>query len=48
MDCKENKCKRRDNKFGVTWCVRCGKLFNKPCGVKLLESDKITLKTEKG
>ena len=20
MECKENKCKRRDNKFGVTWC----------------------------
>jgi ribosomal protein L37AE/L43A len=41
MDCQENKCKRRDNKFGVTWCVKCGKLFHKPSGVQLIETDKI-------
>jgi hypothetical protein len=39
-ECKPNKCKQRDNKFGVTWCVICGKLFSKPCGKKLTELDK--------
>ena len=24
----------RDNEFGVTWCVKCGRLYNKPCNVK--------------
>jgi len=37
--CDNNKCKRRDNKFGVTWCVLCGKLFNKPCDRKLAKED---------
>lgn len=40
----ENKHKRRDNKYGITWCVRCGRLFTKPCGVLLLETDKIIIK----
>ena len=35
FDCKPNKCKPRDNKFGVTWCIKCGKLFNKPSGIPL-------------
>jgi len=41
-----NKCKRRDNTFGVTWCVKCGKLFNKPSGKQLKESDKIWFTTQ--
>ena len=38
-----NNCKHkiRDNKLGVTWCVRCGRLFNKPCNIQLKESDKL-------
>ena len=40
--CKENKHKPCDNKFGCTWCVLCGRLFNKPCG-KNLEEDKIII-----
>ena len=32
--CKE-KCRPKDNRFGVTWCVKCGKLFTKPSGKKL-------------
>jgi hypothetical protein len=34
-ECLPDRHKRRDNKFGVTWCVNCGQLFNKPCGVEL-------------
>ena len=41
---KYNKCKPRDNKFGVTWCVRCGKLFTKPCGKDLKQEDKLIIK----
>ena len=40
-ECLPNRCKQRDNKFGVTWCVKCGKLFTKPCGKELQESDKV-------
>lgn len=29
------KHKKRDNKFGITWCIRCGRLFTKSCGIKL-------------
>lgn len=42
--CPEEKHKPRDNRFGVTWCVRCGRLFTKPSGKPLLESDKIKIK----
>lgn len=41
MDCKNDKHKPRDNKFGITWCVRCGRLFTKQCGKPLEEKDKI-------
>ena len=37
--CSNNKCKRRDNKFGVTWCMICGKLFTKPCNRSLTKED---------
>ena len=37
-DCKHV---RRDNNFGVTWCIKCGRLFNKPCGKKLTKADLI-------
>ena len=43
-ECPPNKCKQRDNKLGVTWCVRCGRLFTKPCGKDLQETDKIKIK----
>lgn len=39
-ECKNNNHIRRDNKFGVTWCIRCGRLFTKPCGKKLTKHDK--------
>lgn len=42
--CPPNKCKRRDNKFGITWCVKCGTLFTKPSGILLKEEDKIIFK----
>ena len=37
--CDLGKHKLRDNKFGVTWCVTCGFLSTKPCGVDLTEED---------
>jgi len=33
--CKPDKHKLRDNTFGITWCIKCGYLFNKPSGIKL-------------
>ena len=33
------KYKKRDNRFGVTWCVRCSRLFNKPSGIPLKEEE---------
>ena len=36
--CDPNKHRIRDNKFGVTWCTKCGRLFTKPCGVLLNNS----------
>lgn len=39
----KDKHTRRDNKYGVSWCVICGKLFDKPGGIKLKEEDKIII-----
>ncbi len=36
---------RRDNNFGITWCIRCGRLFTKPCGTKITSEDKIRFNT---
>ena len=30
-----NRHKKRDNAFGVTWCIVCGRLFTKPSNVPL-------------
>lgn len=30
----------RDNKYGVTWCLRCGKLLNKSSGREISEEDR--------
>lgn len=47
-NCQKGKHKLKDNKFGVTWCVICGLLSNKPApegafkGANILkEEDKI-------
>jgi len=37
MNCNEDKHKPRNNRFGVTWCVNCGRLFTKPCDKDLLQ-----------
>ena len=39
--CSQGKHKFRDNNLGVTWCVVCGQLSLKPCGIPLEEDDKI-------
>lgn len=43
-DCNVNKHKIRDNKYGVTWCVKCGKLFNKPSGIELKKNEILIFK----
>jgi len=40
-ECKNEKHVRRDNKFGITWCIRCGRLFTKPSGKELTKEDKV-------
>ena len=42
--CEKDNHVRRDNSFGVTWCIRCGMLFNKTCGKKLTKEDKLIFK----
>ena len=44
MECLKGKHKIRDNRFGVTWCVKCGRLFTKPCGIPLKEADILKFK----
>ena len=44
-ECPGEKHVPRDNWFAVTWCIRCGKLFNKPCGKELTIEDKLLFKT---
>lgn len=39
--CKQGVHKFRDNGFGITWCVVCGQISLKPCGVPLEKDDKI-------
>ena len=39
-ECKPNKHVKRDNDYGVTWCIRCGTLFTKPCGKKISKEDR--------
>lgn len=29
-NCEQGKHKLKDNNFGITWCVTCGYLSNKP------------------
>lgn len=45
IDCLPDKHKRRDNRFGITWCVKCGRLFTVPCGTELKETDKLYFKS---
>ena len=40
-ECKNEKHVRRDNIFGITWCIRCGRLFTKPSGKELTKEDKV-------
>jgi hypothetical protein len=43
--CKKGKHKFRENKFGVTWCVRCGLLSTTIGTAPILEeNDKIIVK----
>ncbi len=39
--CQSGKHKLRTNKFGVTWCVRCGLLSNTSNANPLTDEDRI-------
>lgn len=39
-NCNKGKHKLKDNTFGITWCVICGYLSNKPSGIPLEEEHK--------
>lgn len=41
MDCIKENHVRRDNKFGITWCISCGKLFNKPVNKYISKTDRL-------
>ena len=41
--CEPDNHKQRDNTIGVTWCVKCGRLFTKPCNKPLLSKDKMVI-----
>ena len=40
-ECKDNTHRIRENKFGISWCVKCGRLFGTAIDRKKLnEEDK--------
>lgn len=39
--CKNGKHKFRDNNFGVTWCLVCGQISLKTCGINLIKGEAI-------
>ena len=39
-ECNNDRHVRRDNDFGITWCIRCGRLYNKLVGKKISEEDR--------
>lgn len=41
--CAQGKHKIRENKYGVSWCVNCGLLSNKPAE-PLKEEDKLLIR----
>ena len=45
--CSKGKHKFRENKFGVTWCVRCGQLSTSVGTSQILnEDDKIIMNSK--
>lgn len=43
MECKNDNHRPRNNKYGITWCVKCGRLFTKPCEKDLVKTDKLII-----
>lgn len=39
--CLIGKHRFRDNEFGVTWCIECGLLSNKPSGIPFNPLEKV-------
>lgn len=44
--CNKDKHKIRENKFGVSFCTRCGRLFTSQGNKALEENDKLLIKQE--
>ena len=40
-NCSKGEHKFRDNDYGVTWCIVCGHLANKPSGKKFIKEEQI-------
>lgn len=45
--CSKGKHKFRENKFGVTWCVRCGQLSTSVGTSQILNEDDKIIITDK-
>jgi len=37
-NCEKGKHKLKDNDFGITWCVTCGYLSNKPAPIGMYKN----------
>ena len=42
-NCEKGKHKLRDNNFGITWCIVCGLLSNKPSNIPFQKHEQITI-----
>lgn len=40
-NCSQGKHKLKDNSFGITWCVTCGYLSNKPAPLTMWKNENI-------
>ncbi len=47
-ECKNEIHVKRDNDFGITWCIRCGRLFTKPSNKKITEEEIVRYNSFRG
>ena len=40
-NCEKGKHKLKDNSFGITWCVTCGYLSNKPAPITAFKNSNL-------
>jgi hypothetical protein len=46
-ECKQNRHVKRDNTFGITWCIRCGQLFISSVGKEITDQERLDFKIPK-